>query len=72
MEFLLVWVLSGNLLDTGMRYQDAASCVADAKNSGIELKGVGFALPQFTCLPVADGKEIKLLAPSTPKSAFPF
>ena len=47
-------------------------CVADAKNSGIELKGVGLALPQFTCLPVADGKEIKLLAPSTPKSAFPF
>ena len=38
MEFLLLWVLSGNILDSGMRYEDAGSCYADAQNSGMELR----------------------------------
>ena len=41
MEFLLLWVLSGNILDSGMRFQDAGSCYADAQNSGIELREIG-------------------------------
>jgi hypothetical protein len=32
MEFLLVWILSGNVLDSGLRYDDAASCYASAQN----------------------------------------
>jgi hypothetical protein len=39
MEFLLVWILSGNVLDSGLRYDDAASCYASAQNGGMELKG---------------------------------
>ena len=43
MEFLLVWILSGNVLDSGLRYDDAASCYASAQNSGMELKGIGLS-----------------------------
>ena len=38
MEFLLLWVLGGNVLDSGLRYQDAGSCYAAAQNSGKDLK----------------------------------
>ena len=30
MEFLLLWVLSGNFVDSGLRYEDAGSCYAEA------------------------------------------
>ena len=72
MEFLLVWILSGNVLDSGLRYDDAASCYASAQNSGMELKGVGLSgcsLPVFQFLRI---KILKLLIPSTPRSSFPF
>ena len=72
MEFLLVWILSGNVLDSGLRYDDAASCYASAKNSGMELKGIGLNGLQFTCIPVSEDDELKLLIPSTPRSSFPF
>ena len=72
MEFLLVWILSGSALDSGLRYDDAASCYAQARNAGIELKGVGLGSPNFTCIPVAEGKEVKLLTPASPRSTFPF
>ena len=72
MEFLLVWILSGNVLDSGLRYDDAASCYASAQNSGMELKGVGLNGLQFTCIPVSQDEELKLLIPSTPRSPFPF
>ena len=55
MEFLLLWVLSGNILDSGMRYKDAGSCCADAQNSGIELREIGLTPPKFTCVAVAKG-----------------
>ena len=66
MEFLLVWILSGNVLDSGLRYDDAASCYASAQNSGMELKGIGLSGLQFTCIPVSEDEELKLLIPSTP------
>ena len=72
MEFLLVWILSGNVLDSGLRYDDAASCYASAQNSGMELQGIGLSGLQFTCIPVSEDKELKLLIPSTPRSSFPF
>ena len=72
MEFLLVWILSGNVLDSGLRYDDAASCYASAQNSGMELKGIGlngYSLHVFQFLRM---KSLKLLIPSTPRSSFPF
>ena len=72
MEFLLVWILSGNVLDSGLRYDDAASCYASAQNSGMESKGIGLSGLQFTCIPVSEDEELKLLIPSTPRSSFPF
>ena len=38
MKFLLLWVLGGNVLDSGLRYQDAGSCYAAAQNSGKDFK----------------------------------
>ena len=72
MKFLLVLILSGNVLDSGLRYDDAASCYASAQNSGMELKGIGLNGLQFTCIPVSEDEELKLLIPSTPRSSFPF
>ena len=56
MEFLLLWVLGGNVLDSGLRYQDAGSCYAAAQNSGKDLQEIGLAPPKFTCVPVAGNK----------------
>ena len=61
MEFLLLWVLGGNVLDSGLRYQDAGSCYAAAQNSGKDSKEKGLAPPKFTCVPVAGSKESKLI-----------
>ena len=72
MQFLLVWILGSSVLDSGLRYDDAASCVASAKNSGIELNGVGLRNLKFTCIPVAEDKELKVLISSTSRSPFPF
>ncbi len=72
MEFVLLWVLSGNILDSGLRYEDAGSCYADAQNSGIELREIGLTPPKFTCVVVAKGKDLKLVVAATPRSSFPF
>jgi hypothetical protein len=47
MEFLLLWVLGGNVLDSGLRYQDAGSCYAAAQNSGKDLQEIGLAPPSL-------------------------
>ena len=72
MEFLIVWVLNGAILDSGLRYDNAGSCYAAAQNSGKELQEIGLGAPQFTCIPVAKGKEFKLLVPGSSRSTFPF
>ena len=64
--------LGGNILDSGMRFEDAGSCYADAQNSGIELRGIGLTPPKFTCVPVAKGEDLKLVVPAKPQSNFPF
>ena len=38
MEFLLLWVLGGNVLDSGLCYQDAGSYYAAAQNTGKDLQ----------------------------------
>ncbi len=72
MEFLLIWVLTGNFLDSGLRFEDAGNCYATAQNSGIELRELGMAVPKFLCVPVTKDRELKLLIPDTPRSNFPF
>ena len=47
MEFLLLWVLSGNFVDSGLRYEDAGSCYAEAQNTGMEMSNV-----QSSCCPL--------------------
>ena len=72
MEFLLLWVFSGNILDSGLRYDNAGSCYAAAQNSGKDLHEIGLSPPKFTCVPVAEGKELKLLVPEQQGSRFLF
>ena len=72
MEFVLLWLLSGNILDSGLKYENAGSCYADAQNSGIELREIGLTPQKFTCVAVAKDKNLKLIVPATPRSSFPF
>lgn len=72
MEFLLIWVLNGAVLDSGLRYENAGSCYAAAQNSGKDMQEVGLGAPQFACIPVARERDLKLLVPQTPRSGFPF
>ena len=72
MEFLLLWVLAGNFVDSGLRYEDAGSCYAEAQNTGMEMREIGMPSPNFTCVPVAEGKNRKLVIPAAARSSFPF
>ena len=72
MEYLLLWVLGGSVLDSGLRYEDAGSCYAGAQNSGLELQELGLVPPKFTCIPVANGKELRLLVDEKSGLRFPF
>ena len=71
MEFLLLWVFSKNILDGGMRFEDAGSYCADFQNSGTELKEIGLTSPKFTFVPVAKGRELKLVVPAKLRSTLP-
>ena len=72
LEFLFLWVVGGNILDSDFRYENAGSCYAAAQNSGKDLQEIGLAPPKFTCVPVAENKELKLLVPEQQGSRFPF
>lgn len=72
MEFLLLWVLAGNFVDSGLWYEDAGSCYAEAQNTGMEMREIGMTPPKFVCIPAAEGKGLKLVIPATPRSSFPF
>ena len=52
MEFLLIWVLAGDVIDSGLRYQTSAKCFSEAQNAASEMREVGLSAPQFTCLPI--------------------
>ena len=71
MEFLLLWVLSENILDSGMRFEDAGGCYVDSQNSEIGLREIGLTPTKFTFAPVAKGRELKLVVPAKPRSTFP-
>ena len=72
MEFLLLWVLAGNFVDSGLTYEDAGSCFAEAQNTGMEMREIGMSPPSFTCIPAAKGKGLELVIPASPRSPFPF
>jgi len=55
-----------------LRFENAGSCYAAAQNSGKDLQEVGLSPPTFTCVPVAVGKELKLLVSEQKGSRFPF
>jgi hypothetical protein len=38
----------------------------------MEMREIGMPPPNFTCVPVAEGKELKLVVPAAPRSSFPF
>lgn len=71
MEFLILWVLSGTIMDSGLRYKDAGECFATAQNLGKDLRYVGLSPPQFTCIPVKKGAELRLYSRQQ-GSRFPF
>ncbi len=72
MEFLLIWVLAGDVIDSGLRYQTAAKCFSEAQNSASEMRDVGLSAPQFTCLPIAKDKNFKIYRQNSYNSRFPF
>ena len=72
MQFVLLWVLAGNFVDSGLRYEDAGSCYAEAQNTGMAMREIGMSTPNFICVPVAEGKDLKLFIPAAPRSSFPF
>ena len=55
MEFLLIWVLGNDVIDSGLRYKNAAKCFSESQNAAAEMREVGLSAPKFTCLPVSKG-----------------
>ena len=72
MEFLLIWVLGGDVIDSGLRYKSAAKCFSESQNAATEMRDVGLTSPQFTCIPVAKGKDFKIYRKNSNNSRFPF
>lgn len=72
MEFLLIWVLGGDVIDSGLRYKTAAKCFSESQNAASEMREVGLSAPQFTCLPIAKDKQFKIYRQNSPNSRFPF
>ena len=71
MEFLLIWVLGGHLVDSGLRYQEVGQCYAAAQTTGSEMGYVGLKPPSFTCVPLKQGQSFKIYM-TPPNSRFPF
>ena len=72
MEFLLIWVLGTDVIDSGLRYKNAAKCFSESQNAASEMRGVGLTAPQFTCIPVAKDKDFKIYRKDSSSSRFPF
>ena len=72
MEFLLIWVLGGDVIDSGLRYKTAAKCFSESQNAASEMREVGLSAPQFTCLPIAKDKQFKIYRQNSSNSRFPF
>ena len=53
MEFLLIWVLGNDVIDSGLRYKNAAKCFSESQNAAAEMREVGLSAPQFTWIKVS-------------------
>ena len=71
MEFLIIWFLSGDIIDSGLRYNTIEDCFASAKNTGQNLQSLGIIPPKFTCIPLLENKEFKIYRKNN-SSMFPF
>ena len=72
MEFLLIWVLGNDVIDSGLRYKNAAKCFSESQNAATEMRDVGLTAPKFTCIPVAKDKDFKIYRKDSSNSRFPF
>ena len=72
MEFLLIWVLGGDVIDSGLRYKTAAQCFSESQNAASEMREVGLSAPQFTCLPIAKDKQFQIYRKNSNNPRFPF
>ena len=72
MEFLVIWVLGSDVIDSGLRYNSAAKCYSESQNAATEMRTVGLTPPQFTCIPVAKGESFKIYRKNANNSRFPF
>ena len=70
-EFLIIWFLGNDIIDSGLRFSTAEECFAEAQNSGSDLNSINIILPKFTCIPIAKGEEFKIYR-SNSNSRFPF
>ena len=70
-EYLLVWVLANDYIDSGLRYQTAPDCYAAAQNIGLEMGEVNMKAPQFICMPLADDYPLAITTKQA-QSRFPF
>ncbi len=70
-EFLIIWFLGNDIIDSGLRYTTAEECFAQAQNTGSDLAAINISPPKFTCIPMAIGKEFKVYRNGS-NSRFPF
>ncbi len=70
-EFLIIWFLGNDIIDSGLRFLTAEECFAEAQNTGSDLNSINIIPPTFTCIPLAKGKEFKIYR-SNSNSRFPF
>ena len=70
-EFLIIWFLGNDIIDSGLRLSTAEECFAEAQNTGSDLNSINIIPPKFTCIPLAKGKEFKIYR-SNSNSRFPF
>ena len=71
-EFLLVWVFSGDYIDSGLRFSAAGGCYAEAQNKGMEMREIGLKPPQFFCVPLAEDQPFIVMRQPPAGSRFPF
>lgn len=71
-EFLLVWVFSGDYIDSGLRFSAAGGCYAEAQNKGMEMREIGLKPPQFFCVPLAEDQPFIVMRQLQAGSRFPF
>ena len=70
-EFLIIWFLGNDIIDSGLRFSNAEECYAKAQNTGADLSSINIPPPKFTCIPLAKGEEFKIYR-SNSGSRFPF